>query len=129
MKSAVSLTKLGSLKTRGLSAASTKAETFSVGPSLAEMIGQLQDPPLLSNIPLVVTFDPTHGHISNSLQSSKFLLENVRPPLNNTKILVTYHRNRNLRDKLVRSDINTPNSLKNYPYTTTNQTTVDASVH
>ena len=59
------------------------------------------------NIPLIVTFDPLHSHISSSLNTVKFLLENVRPPLN-ARPMLTFRRNNNLKNFLVRSKLGQP---------------------
>ena len=58
------------------------------------------------NIPLIVTFDPLHQHISDGINNARFLLDNVLPPLTNTRILVTFRKNNNLRDSLVHSQLN-----------------------
>ena len=57
------------------------------------------------NIPLIVTFDPHHHHISEGVNNAKFLLDNVKPPLTSTRLLVTFRRNNNLRDNLVHSQL------------------------
>ena len=56
------------------------------------------------NIPLIVTFDPQHSHISSGLTTVKFLLDQVRPPLN-AKPMLTFRRNNNLKNLLVRSKL------------------------
>ena len=62
-------------------------------------------PATAKNIPLIITFDPTHGQISTGIRQSLFLLDNVRPPLTNHKVMVTFRRNRNLKDFLVKSTL------------------------
>ena len=56
------------------------------------------------NIPLIVTFDPLHSHISSGLTTVKFLLDQVRPPLN-ARTMLTFRRNNNLKNHLVRSKL------------------------
>ena len=58
------------------------------------------------NIPLIVTFDPNHQNISNGIDRSRFLLDNVKPPLTNQRVMVTFRRNKNLKDILVHSSLN-----------------------
>ena len=58
------------------------------------------------NIPLIVTFDPNHQNISNGIDRSRFLLDNVKPPLTNQRVMVTFRKNKNLKDILVHSSLN-----------------------
>ena len=75
----------------------------------------LQPPPrgrAPSNIPLIITYDQLHGHISSSVNASKFLLENVKPYLHKKRLLVTFRRNKNFRDLLINSSLLPPTQTK-----------------
>ena len=56
------------------------------------------------NIPLIVTFDPRHNTVSSNVANSRFLLDNVKPPFK-AKIMLTFRRNQNLKNHLVKSRI------------------------
>ena len=56
------------------------------------------------NIPLIVTFDPRHQTISSNINNSRFLLDNVKPPFN-AKVILTFRRNQNLKNHLVKSKL------------------------
>ena len=57
-------------------------------------------------VPFITTYGPAHQDIKNILQSSLFLLDNSRPPINNKyKFLVTARRCPNLRDLLTQSKL------------------------
>ena len=68
----------------------------------------LLDPPSTPiterNIPLIITFDPNHLTVSTKLSESRFLLENVKPRFN-AKVMLTFRRNQNLKNHLVKSKL------------------------
>ena len=61
-------------------------------------------PPSDRKIPLIVTFDPRHTLVSTQLANSKFLLDQVKPPLN-AKFFLTFRRNKNFKNHLVKSQL------------------------
>ena len=77
---------------------------------------QLLNPPpkpiTAKNVPLIITFDPTHGQISTGVRQSLFLLDNVSPPHSNHRVMVTFRRNKNLKDLLVKSALTPSTSRK-----------------
>ena len=61
----------------------------------------------VSHVCLIVTFDPNHQQISTGVNQSLFLLENVKPKFTNQRVMVTFRRNKNLKDHLVHSALTT----------------------
>ena len=83
-----------------------EAQTKASSLTCEDLIHPKTTPTTEKNIPLIVTFDPLHQHISDGINNAHFLLDNVLPPLTNTRILVMFRRNNNLRDSLVHSQLN-----------------------